>query len=410
MEPSASLELTPPAGVRAINWVAAPLGPRVADLSADSFMRWAERTTGLDDWGGNGIERRIEACADAVQYNDNLTAFGRLSLRFWLHVHFTNHLKVVDFVKRHPDVRDVPVEAPLVITGYYRTGTTLLHNLLGADPRHHLPMTWELTLPVPMSDNPEVDRRLRRSATHAMFAANRYAIPDQAAAHNIEVDGPEECFFLTENDGAGTTLFNTYQAYDYAFDQLEWDLRPTYEFLKLQYQVLTYRRPKRRLVLKCPWHLWNLDTLLAVFPDAKIVQTHRSILKSLPSNCSLSAMTTSKFAKEIDLPRLGAFWRDFYRVGLERSTRVRETIPANQLFDVRLSDLAKDPVELFRTMYDHFGMEWSDHLDARYRVRMRENPKDQHGVHVYTLKDFGLDAKALTSEYAEYHERFGVKP
>lgn len=408
MEPALSLQLEPPATFRALNRLTAPLGSSFADLHLETFVRWAERDTGLTDFGDDGFLERAERLCEAVRTNPNLTPSGRFSLRVYFHMKFANQLRIVDYVKRHPDVHDVPVTAPIIVTGFYRTGTTLMQNLFGADPAHRLPRTWELTVPVPMRDNPDADRAIRRTVTSFILNSNRYIIPDQAAAHYITVDGPEECFFLQENSMFSTTLFNTYQAFDYAYEILSWDRETIYRQLKLQYQIITHRTQPKRLVLKCPFHLWNLDAVMKVFPDAKIVQMHRDVTKSLPSNCSLSAMTTSKFAHRTDLPALGKFWADYYRVGIDRALEARKSIPNDQIADVRLSDLTKDLVGTIRKTYAQFDLPWDDYLASRYRVRLMDNPKDAHGAHIYSLEEFGLDPSEIRSRFADYHERFDV--
>lgn len=409
MEPALSLQLEPPATFRALNRIAGPLGDGFADLHVDTFARWAERETGLSDFG-EGFLARAERLCEAVRRNPNLTPTGRVALRVYYHVKFANRLRIVEYAKRHPDVHDVPIEAPIVVTGFYRTGTTLMQNLFGADPTHRLPRTWELTVPVPMSESADADRAARRAFTTFILGSNRYIIPDQASAHYITVDGPEECFFLQENSAFSTTLFNTYQAYDYAYEILDWDREAIYRELKLQYQIIAHRAPKKRLVVKCPFHLWNLDALMKVFPDAKIVHMHRDVTKSLPSNCSLSAMTTSKFAKKTDLAQLGRFWADYYRVGIDRALAARTSIPKSQVADVRLSDLTKDLVGTIRRVYAQFELPWDDYLASRYRVRMMDNPKDAHGVHVYSLEEFGLDPAELRGRFADYQERFELVP
>lgn len=410
MEPALSLQLEPPVTFRALNRITAPFGDAFADLRLETFVRWAERDTGLSDFGDDGFLERASRLCDAIRTNANLTPSGRFALRVYYHMKFANQLRVVDYAKRHPDVHDVPIEAPIIVTGFYRTGTTLMQNLFGADPAHRLPRTWELTVPVPMRKDPDRDRMARRAFTSVILNSNRYIVPDQAAAHYITVDGPEECFFLQENSAFSTTLFNTYQAYDYAYEILDWDRAAVYRALKLQYQIIMHRSEKKRIVLKCPFHLWNLDAVMKVFPDAKIVQMHRDVTKSLPSNCSLSAMTTSKFAHRMDLPKLGRFWADYYRVGIDRALTARKTIPGSQIADVRLADLTKDLIGTIRSLYATLDLPWDDYLGSRYRARLMDNPKDAHGAHVYSLEEFGLDPYEIRSRFADYHERFDVIP
>jgi hypothetical protein len=404
--PRASLRPEPTRPAKLLNRVLAPLGSRFPDVSFETFARVAERITRLDDWGDDAAIARFRRCAEALQANDNLSPWGRIALRIYLQSKFVNHLKRVAFVRRHPEVREVPIEAPIVILGWYRTGTTLLHNLLTADLRHRAPRTWEVWFPVPFARDPRHDRRLRRAATAFLLGTNRFVVPEQAQAHYIEVDYPEECFFLLENAGCSTTLFNTCQAYDYGLSLLDEDLGPVYADHKLQLQILSLAQPRKRWVLKCPFHLWALDALLATYPDALCVQTHRDVRKALPSNCSLSAMTTSKFVTQLDLRAHGAFWEKFYALGMERGLASRQRIPDGRIADLRLTDLSRAPVPTIRALYEDLGLDFPLGVETAYRHEALQHPKDAHGAHVYSLEEFGLDAGRLAERFADYHAAF----
>lgn len=399
-------EPTPP--IKALNRLLEPLGGGVPDVSFETFARVAERVTRLDDWGDEATVARFRRAAEAVERNPRLSPWGRVSTRIYLQSKFSNHLLRVAFVKKHPEVREVPIEAPLVIFGWYRTGTTLLHNLLSADPAHRSPRTWELSFPTPFVSDPRRDESLRKAATAFLMQANRFVVPEQAAAHWVEVGGPEECFFLFENSGVSTTLFNTYHAHDYAFSLLEEDLRPVYEDHKLQLQILSLAAPRKRWTLKCPFHLWALDALVSVYPDALLVQTHRDVRKALPSNCSLSAMTTSKFVDHLDLRAHGAFWEEFYEVGMRRGLASRRKLSQARIADVRTNDLSREPVETVAKVYGTLGLDFTKEVEAAVRAESLRHPKDAHGAHVYAPEDFGLSPDRLAERFADYHAEFGL--
>ena len=408
MAPRATLNAEPTRPVKFLNRMLAPLGDDFPSVSFDAFARIAENTTRLSDWGDDAAIARFERCASAVEANESLSTWGRISLRIYLQSKYVNHLRRVAFVKAHPEVREVPVEAPLVIFGWYRTGTTLLHNLLTADPVHRAPRTWELCFPIPIVDDPRRDETLRRAATAFILNANRAVVPEQANAHYVEVSSPEECFFLFENAGVSTTLVNTYESHAYGFDMVRSDLRAAYEDHRLLLQILSMRRPKQRWVMKCPIHLWTMDALFDVYPDARIVQTHREANKSLPSNCSLSAMTTSKFVKHLDLAKHGRFWADFYREGIDRGLASRARVAPNRLADVRMADLSTDPVGAVRGVYRDLDMAWSPALESSVRTELERHPKDAHGKHRYDLATFGLDEVEIADRFRDYHARFGL--
>ncbi len=408
MAPRSTLRPHPTPTVVGLNRLLAPLGPGFPDVSFEAFARQAERLTRLDDWGDDAAVARFRRAARAVSENRHISPWGRISLRIYLQSKFVNHLLRVDFVKRHPEVREVPIEEPLIIFGWYRTGTTLLHNLLSADATHRAPRAYELCFPSPFVSDARRDEKLRRAATAFVLEANRFVVPEQSSAHRVEVDFPEECFFLFENSGVSTTLFNTYHARDYAYELLREDMVPVYEDHKLQLQILSLARPRRRWVLKCPYHLFHLDALARVYPDALLVQTHRHASKALVSNCSLSAITTSKFVDHLDLHSHGRFWSDLYRVGIDRGLRGRANFAPSRLADVRTDDLARDPESTVASLYRDLGLPFTDETRERLRLEIGRQRKDDRGAHVYHASDFGLDDATIGERFADYHARFGL--
>jgi hypothetical protein len=384
-----------------MNAVLAPVD-RFIDLSADAMRRRAELETGLRDWGEPSALDRLEVLSQAARANTELSPLGHFAVATYYHFHCVDRLRIVDRLKKQPEIEDAPVKAPIFIIGWYRTGTTLLHNLLGADPRHRAPRTFELVSPAPFSSDPVWDRRLRTLRSQFILQLSRYLVPETETAHFTPIDGPEECFFLLENDFVSSTMFNTYMAYDYADWLLEQDLRPTYRFFRKQLQVLSHRDPERRWVLKCPFHLWHLDALLDVFPDARFVFTHRDVTEALPSNCSLSAMTSSKFHRVTDLRALGSFWRHYYRQGISRAMEVRERIPEDRYIDVPLPWVSRWPMDTLERIYERFDLGFDDRTRAAFQAALRSNPKQTKGKHRYTAAQFGLGPEQLRREFADY--------
>lgn len=380
---------------------------KMIPIDASSAMKLAERTTGLSDWGEGGFRARLDAAVDGLNESD-LNTTGLLGARYVLNWHLSNRLRVIDFAKRHPELDDIEIERPLVITGFFRTGTTFLHNVLAADPNNRVAKAWELSYPLGRLGDPLGDVVWRRAQAKFTFGFNQAAIPDQGVAHHVTPDSYEECFFLLENDMAVLTFWVGFAAYGYAREMLKWDMIEPYEFHKLQLKILTAQRSAKRWVLKCPWHIWNLDALMAVYPDARIVYTHRDIAKALASHCSLAARLASKVRRSLDVKELGAFWLDYARIGLERSMESRKKIPESQLYDVRLRDLMANPMTVLQDLYCYFDMEFDEEIAARLEARIAEKPTAQEGEHDYRIEDFGLTNEGIRETLKAYNERFGV--
>ncbi|MGB5416328.1 MAG: sulfotransferase [Polyangiales bacterium] len=383
------------------------LSKKMIPIDSERVMKLAQRTTGLDDWGEGGFRARLDAAVDGL--NDaGLNTTGLFGARYVLNWHLGNRLRVVDFAKRHPELDEVDIERPVVITGFFRTGTTFLHNVLAADPNNRVAQAWELAYPLGRLGDPLGDVAWRRAQAKFTFGFNQAAIPDQGVAHNVTADSYEEDFFLLENDMAVLTFWVGFGTYSYARAMLDWDMVEPYQFHKLQLKMLNAQRSANRWVLKCPWHIWNMDALMAVYPDAQVIFTHRDITKALASHCSLSAKMASKLKRSLDVKELGEFWLDYTRIGLEKAMESRKKIPESQLYDVRLRDLMANPMTVLKDIYAHFDLELNAEIAGLLEERIAEKPTSQEGEHEYAIEDFGLTDEQVRETLKTYNERFGV--
>jgi len=383
------------------------LSKKMIPIDSERAMKLAERTTGLDDWGEGGFGARLDSAVDGLN-EAKLNTTGLFGARYVLNWHLGNRLRVIDFAKRHPELDEVDIERPVVITGFFRTGTTFLHNVLAADPNNRIAKAWELAYPLGRLNDPLGDVAWRRAQAKFTFGFNQAAIPDQGVAHNVTADSYEEDFFLLENDMAVLTFWVGFAAYSYAMDMLDWDMREPYEFHKLQLKMLNAQRSAKRWVLKCPWHIWNMDALMAVYPDAQIIFTHRDITKALASHCSLSAKMASKLKRSLDVNELGEFWLEYTRIGLDRAMESRKAIPESQIYDVRLRDLMASPMTVLQDIYSHFDLDFTEETAGLLEERIAEKPTSQEGEHEYAIEDFGLTDERVRETLKAYNERFGV--
>ena len=383
------------------------LSKQLIPIDAERAMKLAERVTGLSDFGGGGFQSRLEGAVAGLNDAD-LNTTGLLGSRYVLNWHLSNRLRIVDFAKRHPELDDIEIERPIVITGFFRTGTTFLHNVLAADPDNRVAQAWELSYPLGRLGDPLGDVAFRRAQAKFSFGFNQSAIPDQGVAHHVTPDSYEECFFLLENDMAVLTFWVGFAAYSYAMEMLDWDMIEPYRFHKLQLQILDAQRSAKRWVLKCPWHIWNMDALMAVYPDARVIFTHRDITDALASHCSLAARMASKLKRSLDVEELGSFWLEYARIGLERGMRARDSIPESQIYDIRLRDMMADPLVTLEQLYRHFELEFDPRLAGLFEERIADKPTAQEGEHDYHIEDFGLTNDKVREVLAEYNQRFGV--
>jgi hypothetical protein len=163
-------------------------------------------------------------------------------------------------------------------------------------------------------------------------------------------------------------------------------------------------------VLKAPSHLWTLEALLAVYPDARIVWTHRDPLRVLASMASLAATLYWLRSDRVDLHRVARQVSRSLAFLLEKATRQRDAgmLPEERVFDLRYQDLLDDPFATLRALYDHFGMPWSGEAERRMRAHLAARPRHRHGEHRYRFADTGLEPAPERERFAAYRARFAI--
>lgn len=381
---------------------------RIVPFEAERFMGAARRITGLHDFGEEEdfIDRVHSAVESYKQVDFNL--IGRFAVRTAMHWHLINRLHVVDLLKKQPELRDIEVKAPVVIVGLFRTGTTFLHNVMATDPRSRAGRMWEVSYPVGRARDPLGDVKWRKRRTSIPLTMNHTIVPDQDVVHYVSSGGYEEDFFLMGTDMATMTQFVGLGDFQYAWNLLDTDLSGAYRWHRLQLQMLTAQRGADRWLLKCPWHLWNLESLLEVYPDAKIIHTHRDVVKAIGSQCSLTARIVCRMHRNLDVSQLAKFWVDYSVAGLQRGQVVKDRLPESQFYDVRLRDLRAQPTNVLREIYEQFDLPFDDALVPQIEHVAANGASYQRGVHEYCVEDFGLTPGAVVERFADYSERFGV--
>jgi hypothetical protein len=221
---------------------------------------------------------------------------------------------------------------------------------------------------------------------------------------------PQECVALMAHDFASLLFHTTHRVPGYQawLDGIDW--RPVYASHRRWLQYLQWKAPGARWVLKSPGHLWTLDALLAEYPDACIVQTHRDPLRVIASLASLVAYLRGMASDRVDPHEIGADWTVRLAAGLRHTmaVRARGLVPAARVFDVQFRDFVGHEIETVARLYAHFGLPLSAEAAARMRAFLAANPKDKHGTHRYRLADAGLDAETERRRYADYEACHGV--
>jgi Sulfotransferase family len=402
-----------PFALRAFNAAGAALaavGVRVPSLAPERLLAAATRRTGLSDFGDPSFRTALDRLVAAFEREAALTTLGRALARRDLLRLLEGRLRMEATLRANPDIEATPVRAPIFVLGLPRTGTTILHELLALDPASRVPLSWEVMTPWPPPERATFETDPRIAVTEKQFSGVEQIIPGFQAIHRMGASLPQECVAITAYEFASILFTTTHRIPDYQTWLESIDHRALYRAHRRWLQYFQWRVPAARWVLKSPGHLWTLDALLAVYPDARIVQTHRDPLRVLASLVSLSTVLRSMASDALDPHEIAREWAPRLAAGLEASIRARDAaaLPPERVFDLHFHEFLGSEIETIRRLYGQLGLELSSEAETRMRRYLAANPKDKHGGHRYDFGTAGLDPAAERRRFAAYVERFAI--
>jgi LPS sulfotransferase NodH len=304
----------------------------------------------------------------------------------------------------------VPIQRPVFITGMPRSGSTFLHELLAEDPESRAPRIWEVMFPVPAPTLERMgpDPRIRRAAA-CLWWFRRLA-PGADEVFPMRATSPHECVAIQSYTLLSEEFISSCRIPSYEEFLRAADLRPAYVWEKRFLQHLQQRYPVRRWVLKSPDHVYGLEELFAVFPDAMVIQTHRNPLEVVKSSSQLTAVLMGLYARRGDREQVGAREARVIAEGMERFIRFRDVHPEleGRFIDVKYTDLVSDPMAVVRRVYEHLDAPLPQKAEERMR-RLISNRSRYHRRHPSPrLSELGVEAPAETRRFKNYCSRFGV--
>jgi hypothetical protein len=381
-------------------------------ITVDGVMSDARRKTGLSDFGDEGFVRALEVLTDSINREAALNPIGHMIIRGRIVGVLANKLVAQDNIKRHPEILDIPVEAPIVVAGLARTGTTMLHRLIAQDPGMRSLASWEAINPAPAKHKAGQKKDPRFAQAAAAAKGLKYMSPGFFAIHPAEPDAPEEEVILLEQAFLTTTPEAMMNVPTYSKWLETQDHVPAYRALKRMMQYLQWQRPgigkDVRWVLKTPHHQEYFDPLLEVFPNATIVHTHRDPLKTSPSLFSMLTHLQMIFSDDVDPNRVASHWLGKIENMARRTLATRERVHDKGFVDVSYYDLIKDPIREVERIYEAAGTPLTPEAREAMESARKVNKQHKYGRHKYSLADFGMTKDDVESRIAAYRTRFNV--
>jgi hypothetical protein len=374
-------------------------------ISATDLIETAKRRSKLDDFGTGDFFEALSRLLESCQEEARLNLIGKIALKTDVVETLCARLQMERDRQLYPDITRQEIREPLFIVGLPRSGTSVLHRLLGADPEHRCPLMWEVRSPSPPTRDDE-KRRIQRATQSCNFF--NWLVPPFRYVHSVGAEVPQECVSLM----TPTFLSDQFDAMYYVPSYRTWffrqDLRPAYEYHRRFLQHLEFRRAARRWILKAPTHMFALPALLSIYPDALFVQTHRTPVDAMASVSSLVTVLRRAFSDAVDPFIVCREAIDYWSETMDKFLCERDRLANNRICDIQFEEIRREPVRAVRRIYEFLGWSLSGKAEQNMRVLIASQAKRESANHRYDLSQFGANGDAVLNAFAPYCERFGL--
>ena len=376
-------------------------------INANEILDHAKSETGLSDLGEPLFLEGLNRLIDSINNEANLNEIGIQAQPIRIQGLLSNRLRFEEDLKKFPEILEQEIIAPIVIVGLPRTGSTMTHRLLASDPNHTAMLWWEGRYPALLPGEKRGDIEARMELGKAEVDAVVAASPEALDIHPWDYKGADEEILLLEHNFLSTVPESFMALPSYSEWIEEQDHSLAYEDLRKFIQYLQWQNPGRenkRWVLKSPHHLGFIDKMISVFPDAKIIQTHRDPIKTVPSFCSMCANLFEPLTTNFDKVFIGKHWSNKLTRALNHCMNISEKHPDNFL-DLEFLNMIKDPIDEMKKIYDFIGEPFGEKTEVAMEAWREEN-KHEMGTHKYSLEEYDLTESQINNNFSKYQQKY----
>jgi hypothetical protein len=375
--------------------------------NADELIEKAQKATGLERFDSDSFREGFEIFLSDFS-KQSVSDYGAKGLQDAVLLALSNRLKATNYLSKRPELLKRPIKRPAFVFGIPRTGTTLLSNLLAADPTRRSPLTWEIDDPVPppTSDTLYTDRRAveRVKAEKELLKA----APEMGKYYRSSAVYPNECVFFMAHDFKTLMWESRGRLPNYRDWLLHTDMTSAYQYHKRFLQLLQAGAPGT-WNLKMPSHALWLETLLKVYPDARLIWTHRDPLTATGSFCSLISLAHMAFVGPVDKAWIAENCPYQAQLHADRIMDFRDKHGEDRVIDVHYADLMRQPIETMRRLYAALGDEFTEAARSGMQAWLDDNPQDKFGKHEYKLAEYGLTPELVRKRFERYLSRYDIE-
>ena len=376
-------------------------------LNELEIINEAKNQTGLENFGNPLFVEGFKTLINSINKEADLNEVGVEAQKHRLIGILANILRIESAFIENPEILNEEIKSPVVIVGLPRTGSTMTHRLLASDPNHTAMLWWEGRYPAMLENEQRGNPVDRMEMGKAEVEAVMQASPDALTIHPWDYKGADEEILLLEHTFFSTVPESFMRLPAYSQWVESQDHIHAYVQLKKMLLYLQWQNPGRenkRWVLKSPHHLGFIDKLLNVFPDSKVIQTHRDPYKTVPSFCSMCANLFEPISNSYDKEEIGHHWANKLAKVLNHCMKISRLNKENFL-DLEFNKMIKDPISEMTEVYDFIGEDFTDQAENAMKAWKEENQHEM-GAHQYSLKEFNLDDSFISENFNEYINQY----
>jgi LPS sulfotransferase NodH len=385
---------------------ALPLGQDGFDR--EDLLRRARERAGLGDFGDMWFLKPMDRFIEAANREARLTPAGLAGQTEVIVKGLTSRLRMVEDIRRHPEILDERIEVAGIILGLPRTGSTIFHRLLASSPGMTAIRWYELQNFAPFPGETPGDPTGRRAYAQAMIDGWLSVSPELASIHPLDPDAPDEEILVLGQMFVSTMVEGMTFVPSFARWLNGYDQSRGHEDLKTILKYLQWQEPARRgrkWVLKSPSNLPYAEVAANAFPEALLIMTHRDPVQTVPSYVSMQA-ALYKLSSSLTDQEVGAFWFPRLVDWMRRFEAARARIGEDRFIDIDYRAVTREPLAQAERVLARMGVPVDDKVEAALAEFMAGNTREQRPMHDYSLARFGLDEAAILREFAEYRARY----
>jgi len=390
--------------MKAADTTADAVGFRPRQLQAESLVADAERRA-RRKFKDLSFFGPLQILLKSYNEESDLSLFGSLAVKWDVSRFLANLLKLEEEEEGSPEILREEIRQPIFITGLPRSGTTFLHSLLAQDPANRVPLSWQTIYPYPLPQDLRRDRRAAR--VDSQFRMFERLSPGVGSLHPLAATTPQECTEITAHVFQSLRFDTTHYVPSYQNWLIGEGHLKAFRFHKRFLQHLQHQLGKGQWVLKCPDHVFTLEAIKQVYPDARFVFVHRDPLSVLPSVAKLTELLRAPFTRKLDRFQIGQQVSERW---VEGAGLIASDVEAKeQIFHVHYRSLIADPLATVAGLYAHFGLPFTAAASASIEEFIRNTPRGGYGVNRYEFEEAGLDAVRLQEQFRPYMTAFGIE-